>query len=295
MHGFVNVVPCVSRPLPNKTKLKFDQEFKAHWSFCSDLKVLIESKYSMPWVRCAFGNVLWSILGGGCIEIQHQELLRLFWCRKAFLLNNLSLTNGRLGQQQTCASTYTRRGGPPSGRTAPQPAAGTWKYYFRQNLLQLDKGQICRKRPQIFCQWFQRDETMHEVSFALCTFMKWCVPLLPMVLIMNWSKSIDCVTKSLSNVSYLQSTVIEIDTILTLTTKYATRSITMPGASMTKHSSHQYRKRVLALNVFREKFIYPPSFCTIEPVNLSQYDSSVLPVLGVFLWATRTKPFYAFK
>ena len=25
---------CVSRPLPNKTKLKFDQDFKACWSFC---------------------------------------------------------------------------------------------------------------------------------------------------------------------------------------------------------------------------------------------------------------------
>ena len=64
MHGFVNVVPCVSRPLPNKTKLKFDQEFKAHWSFCSDLKVLIESKYSIPWVRCAFGNVFCLNFGG---------------------------------------------------------------------------------------------------------------------------------------------------------------------------------------------------------------------------------------
>ena len=54
------VVPCISRPLPNKTKVKFDQEFKACWSFCSDLKVkmLIESKCSMPWVCCAFGNVL---------------------------------------------------------------------------------------------------------------------------------------------------------------------------------------------------------------------------------------------
>ena len=145
-------------------KLKFDHEFKAHWSFCSDLKVLIESKYSMPWVRCAFGNVLWSILGGGCIEIQHQELLRLFWCCNAFFLNNLSLTNGRLGQQQTCASTYTRRGGPPSGRTAPPPAAGTWKYYFRQNLLQLDKGQICRKRPQIFLSMISKRRN-HAWSF----------------------------------------------------------------------------------------------------------------------------------
>ena len=36
--GFFKVVLCFSRPLPNKTKLKFDQ-------------------YSIPWVRCAFGAV----------------------------------------------------------------------------------------------------------------------------------------------------------------------------------------------------------------------------------------------
>ena len=117
---------------------------KRNWKGQTGQKRLTESS------KCS--HFLLSILGGGCIEIQHQELLRLFWCCKAFLLNDLSLTNGRLGQQQTCASTYTRRGGPPSGRTAPPPAAGTWKHYFRQNLLQLDKGQICRKRPQIFCQ-----------------------------------------------------------------------------------------------------------------------------------------------
>ena len=29
LHGFIKVVPCVSCPLPNKTRLKFDQEFKA--------------------------------------------------------------------------------------------------------------------------------------------------------------------------------------------------------------------------------------------------------------------------
>ena len=34
-----------------------DQDFKACWSFCFELKVLNESKYSMSWVRCAFGNV----------------------------------------------------------------------------------------------------------------------------------------------------------------------------------------------------------------------------------------------
>ena len=30
---------------------------KACWSFCFEQKVLNESKYSMPWVHCAFGNV----------------------------------------------------------------------------------------------------------------------------------------------------------------------------------------------------------------------------------------------
>ena len=28
LHGFVKVVTCISRPLPNKTKLKFDQDFE---------------------------------------------------------------------------------------------------------------------------------------------------------------------------------------------------------------------------------------------------------------------------
>ena len=57
LFGFVKVDPCISHPLPNKTKLKFNQDFKPCWSFYSDLKALSESKYSMPWVRCAFGNV----------------------------------------------------------------------------------------------------------------------------------------------------------------------------------------------------------------------------------------------
>ena len=38
---------------PNKTRLKFDHDFKACWSFCFKLNLLNESNYSMPWVRCA--------------------------------------------------------------------------------------------------------------------------------------------------------------------------------------------------------------------------------------------------
>ena len=57
LHGSVKVVSCISR-LPNKTKLKFDQDFNACWSLCFELKVLNESKYSMPWLRCSFANAL---------------------------------------------------------------------------------------------------------------------------------------------------------------------------------------------------------------------------------------------
>ena len=56
-HWFFKDVLCFSRPLPKETKLKFDQDFKICWSFCFEIKLLNESKYSMPWVRCAFDNV----------------------------------------------------------------------------------------------------------------------------------------------------------------------------------------------------------------------------------------------
>ena len=54
LHGFVKVVLCFSHSLPNKTKLKFDQDFKDYCSFCFELKLLNESKFSMlgsvvPW------------------------------------------------------------------------------------------------------------------------------------------------------------------------------------------------------------------------------------------------------
>ena len=57
LHGFVKDVLCISRPLPNKTKLKLDQDFSTCWSFCFELKVFNGSRYSMPRVRCVFGNV----------------------------------------------------------------------------------------------------------------------------------------------------------------------------------------------------------------------------------------------
>ena len=77
LHGFVIIDAWISRsflhefvqwirqscsihffPLLNKTKLEFDQDFKAYRSFFFELKVLNELKFSMPWVRCAFANVL---------------------------------------------------------------------------------------------------------------------------------------------------------------------------------------------------------------------------------------------
>ena len=53
------VVFCISCPLSNKTKLKFDKNFKAWcWSFCFEVKVVKKSKSTMPCVSCAFDNVL---------------------------------------------------------------------------------------------------------------------------------------------------------------------------------------------------------------------------------------------
>ena len=57
LHGFVKIDTWISRSLLNKTKLTFDQDFKACRSFCFEMKMLNGSKYSMPWVRYVFGNV----------------------------------------------------------------------------------------------------------------------------------------------------------------------------------------------------------------------------------------------
>ena len=66
LHEFANIDTWISLLLyvdfsklqhGQKNKLKFDQDFKACWSFCFEQKVLNESKNSKPWVRCAFGNV----------------------------------------------------------------------------------------------------------------------------------------------------------------------------------------------------------------------------------------------
>ena len=58
---FVKVVLCISCPLPKK-QAEVWPSFKACWSFCFKLKVSNESKFSMPLVRCALGNVWRPIL-----------------------------------------------------------------------------------------------------------------------------------------------------------------------------------------------------------------------------------------
>ena len=57
LYGCDKAVTCISQPLPNKTELKFDQDFKDCWNVCSEIKLLIESKHWMPWAHCAVGNV----------------------------------------------------------------------------------------------------------------------------------------------------------------------------------------------------------------------------------------------
>ena len=72
IHGYVQFVLSISRPLPNKTMLKFDQNFKACVSgrliyllksYLLGLHVVavvwavILANAFNPWVWCAFGNV----------------------------------------------------------------------------------------------------------------------------------------------------------------------------------------------------------------------------------------------
>ena len=74
--------------LSNKNTLKFDKDFKPCWSFCFESKVL---KYSMPWVRCAFGKVLSS----SCQSIITRNTMQWFWKVKErlFIIHNWTRQN----------------------------------------------------------------------------------------------------------------------------------------------------------------------------------------------------------
>ena len=77
--GFFKVVLCICSPLPNKTKMKFDQDVNACWSFFFELKVLNESKYSMPLALPWYG-----MIHEGKIEASFQL---------QFILDNLDSKN----------------------------------------------------------------------------------------------------------------------------------------------------------------------------------------------------------
>ena len=108
-----------------KTKMKFDQDFKDCWSFCFDLKVLNESKYSMSWARCAFGNVFLNKVVMFIVythkhktaKHKHQSARRLQWisflfskvgidCHTDHCHQDLSLL-WQTQKIQTLASIYT--------------------------------------------------------------------------------------------------------------------------------------------------------------------------------------------
>ena len=90
LHGFVKVVICISRPLTNETKLKFDQDFKACRRFCFELKVLIE------WVKIfkALGPLcLWQ-----CLNISAWPETK----SSSSCYSSLPSWRGILGQPQVC-------------------------------------------------------------------------------------------------------------------------------------------------------------------------------------------------
>ena len=90
LRKFVKVVLYISRPLPNKTKLKFDHDFNACCSFCFELKVLNWSKYSMPWARCAFGNFFFRFSLLGIYSKQRAErILLIVEIKKLYFPGNL--------------------------------------------------------------------------------------------------------------------------------------------------------------------------------------------------------------
>ena len=56
------------------------EDFKSCWSFCFELKLLSGSKYSMPWVLCAFGNVyIWDIELIPLSSLIHQTEQSWIW------------------------------------------------------------------------------------------------------------------------------------------------------------------------------------------------------------------------
>ena len=66
LHGFVKIDTWISLSCyTGDSRLLYiyflpcAKQNQAFWSFCFELIVLNESKYSMPWVRCAFGNVFY--------------------------------------------------------------------------------------------------------------------------------------------------------------------------------------------------------------------------------------------
>ena len=56
LYGFVKVATWKVWKLFYVFLAQTKPSFRASWSFCFEPTLLNESKYSMPWVRCAFGN-----------------------------------------------------------------------------------------------------------------------------------------------------------------------------------------------------------------------------------------------
>ena len=74
LRGFV---PCIcSMYFSPFAKQRQAEVLPRSQSFCFELKVLNESKYSMPWAPCAFGNVLFlgGSRGGNCIWLWQQAV-----------------------------------------------------------------------------------------------------------------------------------------------------------------------------------------------------------------------------
>ena len=86
----MSIFTCWNNKQTNK-KAEVWPNLKACWSFCFELKVLSESKYLMPWVRCAFGNVFKSKLDRFESLWTHFSRVTFSYVVKLYCHNNITL------------------------------------------------------------------------------------------------------------------------------------------------------------------------------------------------------------
>ena len=90
--------------LCQKSKLKFNQDSKASCSLCFELKVLNESKFSMPWVRCA---CLWQCINTNPETKFFETAIETLYETKSFQsVTSISISTAGTVKEKDCTLTF---------------------------------------------------------------------------------------------------------------------------------------------------------------------------------------------